>query len=177
MRTFAILSISLTGCFLDPGGGGGGTPANCIGASEPIDTGASIDHQAGVDAGYYAQYSAGGHWHFEWTCDTKLSAIGCSFSGTIFADDPGSGLGASCVQCEDNDVLTTTLVGTQTRIDFDTVTSTGIDGVDFTSIPGHPGKVDLQINGLYQNDLVFLPSGGRTLIQPCMPIDLEPSTP
>jgi hypothetical protein len=177
MLRLAIVSISLTGCIIEHDGGGGPPPESCINASAPIDTGASIDHQAGVDAGYYAQYTTGGHWHFDWTCDTKLSAIGCEFSGTIFADDPGGGINATCFQCEPQDVLTTTQVGTQTRIDFDTGTSTGLDGVDFTSIPGNAVKIDLQINGIYQNDLVFLPSGGQTLIQPCMPIDLLPSTP
>jgi len=173
MLRVVILSFSLTGCLIEHGNN---TP-NCLGAVESVDTGASIDHTAGIDAGYYASYTAGGHWHFEWTCDTKLSAIGCNFTGSILADTPPGGIGAACVACEANDAMSTTPVGAQTRIDFDTETSTGIDGVDFTSIPGNEITIDLQINGLYQNDLVFLPSGGRTLIQPCMPVDLVPSAP
>jgi len=173
MLRLAIFSISLTGCFIEESHG---TPA-CVDSAITVDIGATIDHVAGVDAGYYASYAAGGHWHFEWTCDTKLSAIGCNFTGSILADTPPGGVAAGCVACEDNDVLTTTPVGAQTRLDFDTVTSTGIDGVDFVSVPGNAINIDLQINGLYQNDLVFLPSGGRAVTQACMPIDLVPSAP
>lgn len=43
---------------------------------------------------------------------------------------------------------------------FDTATSTGIDGVDADGVPGHRLQLNLQINGLYQNDLVFVPSPG-----------------
>lgn len=63
------------------------------------------------------------------------------------------------------------------RIDFDTVTSTGIDGADFDGVPGHDLQLNLQINGLYQNDLVFVPSRGRTAVPGCMPLDLAPSAP
>jgi hypothetical protein len=67
--------------------------------------------------------------------------------------------------------------GSQTRIDFDMITSTGIDGVDFTGVPGDPITIDLQINSLHQNDLVFVPSLGRVATAPCMPLDVDPSTP
>lgn len=150
----------------------------CAGATAMvIDTGASIDHAAGIDAGYYARYTADGHWHVEWTCDTKLSAAGCNFTGTILVDTPAAGAAATCVQCESQDILHVEPAGSQTRIDFDTITSSGIDGVDFDGIPGHPIEANLQINGLYQNDLVYIPSGGRTAIPSCMPLDLSPSAP
>lgn len=167
-------ALILSGCFFDNTRGS----AVCATATPmAIDTGASIDHAAGVDPGYYARYTAGGHWHLEWTCDTKLSAAGCDFTGTIFVDTPTAGGAATCSQCESDDVLTATADGNQTRIDFDTVTSTGIDGVDVDGVPGHSLQLDLQINGLYQNDLVFVPSRGRTAVPACMPLDLAPSAP
>jgi hypothetical protein len=142
-----------------------------------IDTGASVDHAAGVDPGYYASYTAGGAWHLEWTCDTKLSAQGCNFTGSIVVDTPAGGAKATCFQCEPEDILNVTQGATQATIDFDTVTSTGIDGVDFVGVPGHSISIDLSINSLYQNDLVFVPSLGRTAVPDCMPIDLTPSAP
>lgn len=143
----------------------------------PIDTGASIDHTAGVDAGYYAEYNGAGAWHFEWTCDTRLSAAGCNFTGSFTVPTPAGGVDATCFDCEPEDILTTAVSGANTVIDFDTVTSTGIDGVDFTAPTGASIEIDLQVNGIYQNDIVFLPSGGQTTIPPCMPLVLAPTTP
>jgi hypothetical protein len=188
MRAYLACGVVLacfTGCFIDtaadnpPGDDGPGPgPGAC--ATEPtvtIDTGATIDHEAGVDAGYYAEYDGAGAWHFEWTCDTDVSAEGCTFSGSIVAQTPDGGVNASCYQCESDDVLTTTPGDTTTEIDFNTDTTSGIDGVDFTSVPGASVEINFQINDLYQNDLVFLPSGGVTTNPVCMPLDLSPSTP
>jgi len=106
---------------------------------------------------------------------SKLSAAGCNFTGTIFVDPPAAGAGATCFQCENEDILTTMPDGSQTRLEFDTITSSGIDGVDFDGVPGHSVQLNLMINGLYQNDLVFVPSEGRTGVPACMPLDLAPS--
>ena len=142
-----------------------------------VDNGASVDHEIGVDAGYYATYTGNGHWHVEWTCDTKLSAEGCNFTGSITYETPASGAKPTCFQCESDDILNTSTQGTQTRIDFDTITSTGLDGVDFDSVPGQAVTLDLEIDGLVQNDLVFVPSRGVTQSPVCMPLVLTPSAP
>jgi hypothetical protein len=163
---------ALSGCLF-----GGGHNECVSNQTMTIDTGASIDHTAGVDPGYYASYTAGGAWHLEWTCDTKLSAEGCNFTGTIVLDTPAGGTNATCFQCEPEDILRVEQGTTQTTIDFDTITTSGIDGVDFTGVPGHSIHLDVAINGLDQNDLVFVPSLGRTAVPNCMPIDLAPSAP
>jgi hypothetical protein len=179
MRAYLLLALPLFGaCFAAHDNGDDGFDQVC--AAEPtftIDTGASIDHTAGIDAGYYAEYNGAGIWHFDWTCDTKLSAIGCEFSGTITAPTPASGVDATCFDCEPDDILTTSTSGSNTVIDFDTLTSTGLDGVEFTTAPGASVEINLQINGIYQNDLVFLPSNGQTTIPTCMPLVLAPSSP
>jgi hypothetical protein len=144
-------------------------PAN---TSYKIDTGATLSYTPGVDAGYYISYGGGGHWHFEWTCDTKLSAQGCNFTGSVTADTPVT---ATCYMCEPTeDQMSTTVQGASTTIDFDTITAGGIDGLDFTTTDGSSIYIDLQINGLYQNDLVFIPSGGRAANALCNPVDLTP---
>jgi hypothetical protein len=172
---FAAAACVSSACVIDNGGGRG--PACRTGTSYTIDTGASISYAPGVDAGYYAAYDAGGHWHFEWTCDTKLSAYGCEFSGSIVADTPAGGARPECFDCEPEDILDVSTTATKTTMTFDTATSTGVDGLDFFAVPGHSVTVDLSINGVYQDDLVFLPSGGRTENPSCMPIDLVPSAP
>jgi hypothetical protein len=180
MRLLACCGLALfTGCLFgtdDPDAGP--PPASCD--PEPtyeIDTGATITHTAGVDAGYYAAYNGSGAWHFEWTCDTAVSSEGCTFSGSIIAPTPSGGLVATCYLCEADDSLSTMPNGNNTEIDFSTDTSTGIDGVDFTTTPGSSVEINFQINNLYQNDLVFLPSGGQTSTPTCMPANLAPSTP
>jgi|HubBroStandDraft_6_1064221.scaffolds.fasta_scaffold131277_2 hypothetical protein len=170
-----------TGCLFasdSPDDGSGPPPASCN--PEPtyeIDTGATLSYAVGVDAGYYSEYEGSGAWHFEWTCDTDLSAEGCTFSGSIIAQTPAGGVNATCYKCESDDTLTSSPNGANTEIDFNTDTSTGIDGVDFVTTPGASIAIDFQINGLYQNDLVFIPSGGTAANPTCMPANLAPSTP
>ncbi len=175
MTRLACCLLVLAGCLpADNGTVKTCDPRTSIG----IDTGASVTYAVGVDAGYYLSYTAGGHWHIEWTCDTKLSAYGCNFHGTIVADTPAAGVNASCFRCEVNeDVLTTAPVGPQTQITFDTLTSTGIDGVDFDSVAGNSVNIDFLINGIHQDDLVFVPSGGAAASPACTPADVVPSSP
>jgi hypothetical protein len=172
MRLLAF--VLLAGCFGNQNGG----PTCPAGTSYIVDTGATITYAPGIDAGYYVTYAAGGHWHLEWTCDTKLSAYGCNFVGSITAQTPPGGVNATCFMCEVNqDSLSVTPRGAETELDFATGTSSGIDGVDFFAVAGQPIHVDLQINSIYQNDLVFLPENGHTASPTCMPADFVPSSP
>ncbi len=57
-----------------------------------------------------------------------------------------------------------------------TQTSTGIDGIDFTTAPGDTIHADLTIEGTDYPDLVFVPSGGQTASPSCLPIDLAPDS-
>lgn len=178
-----FLVASLTGCFAASphGDDDDGTGGACLGSTIPsytIDTGATITHEAGVDPGYYAECEGSGAWHFEWTCDTDLSAQGCTFSGSILAPTPASGdVNATCYECESDDQLSTQPDGENTEIDFNTNTSTGIDGVDFVTNAGSAIQIDFYVNGIYQNDLVFLPSNSAAVNPSCMPAQLVPSTP
>ncbi|HET9624877.1 MAG TPA: hypothetical protein VFP84_26095 [Kofleriaceae bacterium] len=186
MTRFGFLLAALlpiTACVVEHDHHNGGLPDDpsddvCATADQlVVDTGASVSYAVGVDAGYYAFYTGNGHWHIEWTCDTKLSALGCNFTGSITYDTATSGAKPTCFNCEADDIVDTSTQGAQTRIDFDTLTSTGIDGLDFESVPGHPVQLDLEIDGFVQNDLVFVPSQGRTRSPVCMPLELTPSAP
>ncbi len=166
-----LLCLILTGCVFQGSSGGPSCPLD---TSYEVDTGATIDHVAGIDAGYYITYAGAGHWHIEWTCDTKLSATGCNFTGAITTTAPAT---ATCFQCEAEDRMTVTPGVGSTTVEFDTITTSGIDGVDITTTPGSAIHIDLLIDGLYQNDLVFVPSRGRAATADCNPVDLVPSTP
>jgi hypothetical protein len=178
-RACLALGLALAGCVLDRGA------RTCTAlVVDEIDTGASFSYTPGIDAGYYVSYLGGGHWHVEWTCDTKLSAAGCNFSGSIVADTPAQGPNASCYQCEGNDAAT---VGpsaspgpsgeAQMRVDFNTVTTTATDGVDFVTTPGSTVSLDLLVDGLEQPDLVFFVSRGGSASPSCGGFELTPNTP
>jgi hypothetical protein len=184
MRLALLIAATLpvTACVIDHhndggGFGDGGGDVCATADSLVVDTGADVTHETGVDAGYYATYTGNGHWHIEWTCDTALSGDGCNFTGSVTYDTATGGAAPSCFQCESDDIMNVSAQGSATRIDFDTITSTGIDGLDFDSIPGHSVTVDLEIDGLIQNDLVFVPSRGATQSPVCMPLVLTPSQP
>jgi hypothetical protein len=179
LRWLPLASLLASACLLDTGGGGDPSiPACAAPTSAEIDNGASLTYAVGVDAGYYLSYLGGGHWHVEWTCDTRVSAYGCNFTGTITAPAPAQGPNATCVQCESNDILNVGADGaTGMKIDFDTITTTGLDGVDFYSTPGAAVTFDLLVDGSERPDLVFVPSGGRSVSPTCAPLILTPDTP
>ncbi len=180
MRSLLVILALASGCIIEHDSGSGGPdpgPACSTAPTYSIDTGATLSYVVGVDAGYYASYAAGGAWHFEWTCDTNLSAVGCNFTGTITAPTPAGGANPTCFRCEADDILNASESGGNTSMQFDTLTSTGIDGIDFTSVAGSPIAIDLQINGLYQDNLVFIPSGGAALTPACVPANVAPSSP
>jgi hypothetical protein len=182
------LSASLAGCvfsnsgrdpFLDP-------PNSCgsRGNVYAVDTGAQLAFTEGVDAGYYITYLGGGEWHLEWTCDTRVSQYGCNFTGTIIADEPSEGPNAVCVDCESNDIMTVSEDSArgpagekQMIIDFDTITSTAVDGVDFFAVPGTTVSFDMDVDGIYHPELVFLSSAGALSSPGCVPFALTPTKP
>lgn len=170
MTRLLLLAFVLPACIIEDNSHGDDVGGTCTGNQpEAVDTGQDVSHEAGVDAGYYISYLGAGQWHIDWTCDTKLSALGCEFSGTI--DAPGV-TAATCYQCESNDVVN--VVGSQ--IQFDTQTSTGLDGIDFTTPAGESVVFDLYINQIYQPDLVFLPHDGVET-PTCLPISVVPTSP
>jgi hypothetical protein len=183
MRAYLLACglAALGGCFGTNTGGGSfdnSDPTCTTNVTVPIDTGATLTHEAGVNPGYYPEYDGSGAWHLEWTCDTDLSDYGCEFEGTITVPTPASGdVGATCYKCEADDQMSTDVSGANTEIVFDTETSTGLDGVDFTSDPGARIVIDLKVNDLYQDDLVFIPSQGAPVSPTCLPITLAPTTP
>ncbi len=189
---FFIASFSLAAVIPIAGCGGGGrnpflAPENSCGSQGnvfSIDTGSQLTYTPGVDAGYYMTYVGNGEWHLEWACDTDVSSYGCNFTGTIIADTPTQGPNATCVACESNDVLT---VGPDSQlgpageaqmiIQFNTITTTAYDGTDFFATPGSTVYFDIQVDGEYHPELVFLSSAGALASPLCVPFQLTPTAP
>jgi hypothetical protein len=173
-RSFVLVTALASGLPALPGclfGGDGGPPrVEACGDAYEIDTGATVSHTAGVDAGYYISYGSGGFWHLDWTCDTKLSAIGCEFEGTITSPSLAN---ADCFMCESDDQLN----ASPGEVSWITQTSTGLDGTDFTTNPGETIHLDLSINNIPQPDYVFIPSEGNVASPDCNPMDLTPNAP
>ncbi len=180
MLRFAFALVTLSGCWLNDTASAPPPIACPAGTTYLVDTGATLSYSPGVDAGYYVAYEGRGHWHLEWTCDTKLSAYGCNFTGTVTAATPAGGTGATCFDCEPSqDILTVTdnPQSGDTSMHFDTITTSGIDGLDFTTTAGSTIHADLLVDGAYQTDLVLLPSGGTVASPTCLPVDLAPTSP
>jgi hypothetical protein len=175
MKRLLLLALLTPACIIQSNQGDDDVGTTCATDLEmTVDTGATITHTAGVDPGYYISYAGNGAWHIDWTCDTKLSALGCEFSGTINVTGPST---ATCFQCESDDSVTTSPTTRGTAIQFDTSTSTGLDGVDFTAAAGQAVEFDLLVNQIYQPDLVYVPSNGATATPSCLPISATPSAP
>lgn len=141
-----------------------------------VDTGQQMNNTPGGEGlGVFVTYSAGGHWHVWWTCDTNLSGLSCDFdvkmSGTSLAN-------ATTQAFESADTLDSS---TPDQLVARTHTTTGVDGVTFDAVPGADMKVDLTVSGLRDWRFFFFVQNGQvngnfqgTLTDPLI---FEPSTP
>lgn len=120
--------------------------------------GAGTIIQPGIQAGYGITASLGSTFRIVWTGDAAASGSYRSFTGSIYT--LGNfltlipGCGGEC-PLEGGDYISAPLATPGgTRIDFNTVTSIGLDGLDF-SVDVEPVYFDLLIDGLRYPSLVF----------------------
>ncbi|MFT3693720.1 MAG: hypothetical protein QM831_11305 [Kofleriaceae bacterium] len=168
LKVALLAGAFLTGCIIqeDHTGGGG----ECIADQNyTVSTGATFSYDPGVDAGVYMEYTSGGHWHFEWTCDTQLSEQGCEFTGSI----TGPISTASCFQCEAEDGFGVA----NNEVTFDTITTSGVDGVDLDAAPGATLTLALTVDGYDGGYLVQIPTSRGDEVPTCSPVDLTPDLP
>jgi hypothetical protein len=138
-----------------------------------IDPGASTVVFPGSQAGYGITANLGGSYRAVWTGESPVRYN--NFRGTIFTPgtftfiDPGCG---GVCPVESSDLFQTgPVAGGGEQIIFDTVATTGLDGVDFV-VDAEPVEFDLKIDGGRYPDLVFFPSGGAIVSPETMPFDL-----
>ena len=104
----------------------------------------------GQGIGVFVEYSAGGHWHVYWACDTTLSSAPCSFTVAITVSD-SSISAAQTAQFSGNDAMTST----PGQISATTYTTTQVDSVDFNATPGARLTVDSAVDGLPHDGSIF----------------------
>ncbi len=121
-----------------------------------IDTNQQMNNTPGGEGlGVFITYSAGGHWHVWWTCDTNVSGLSCDFAVTM----SGTSVTNAATQAfETNDTLDSS---TPDQLVATTHTTTGVDGVTFDAAPGADMKVDLTVSGLRDWRFFFFVQNGQ----------------
>jgi hypothetical protein len=104
----------------------------------------------GQGIGVFVQYTAGGHWHVFWACDTTLSSAPCNFDLVMSVTD-SSIQSAQSNQFSGNDTMTSS----PSQIVASTYTTTQVDAVDFDTTPGAKMMVDASIAGLPRDGSIF----------------------
>jgi hypothetical protein len=166
-------------------GSGCGGPVYQIGGPVPttapvsrIAPGAGTIVQPGVQAGYGITANVGGNYRAVWTGDASASASYREFSGSIYTAGQFTSFTPGCARnacpLESGDVVSApVLTGNGSRIDFDTIATTGIDGLDF-SVSVEPVYFNLYIDGVPYPNLVSFTDGstGQNASAPGMPFGL-----
>jgi hypothetical protein len=179
MRQWALAGFFFATCALAcamHNGNNEPPPSNTQPLTVVVDTNQTMNVQGGQGVGVFVQYTAGGHWHVFWACDTSLSGLPCDYSmkitGTAIANP-------KTVQFEQTDSLDS---ATTDQLVATTHVTTGIDAVDFDAQPGADMKIDLTMSGLRTGEFFFFVQNG--LVNGNFPSDkltdpliFEPSTP
>ncbi len=143
------------------GGTGGvatGGPSSATPILVDIDTDKTMNAKPGEGVGVFAEYSAGGHWHIWWTCDTNVNTAGpltCDFGvrvnvtqGTIAlkTDAPA---GASRLSPAAQELTLATTTGAE------------IHGVTFDTSPGAVITLEATIGGQHDGRYFFFVQNGQ----------------
>ncbi len=138
----------------------GGTTSDGADAASPtpilveIDTGKTMSANPGEGVGVFTEYTAGGHWHVWWTCDTNKTGASCTFdirvSGTTMTNIAPEKLLAG-----------DTAQSTPTQIDLHTETKANVAGVTFDTAPGDIVQVEAQIGGVADPSFFFFVQDGK----------------
>ncbi len=115
----------------------------------------------GQQAGYGITANLGGSYRAVWTGQSSVTYN--NFVGTIYTPGHFTAFTPGCEQnycpLEANDVVNppVAVAGGGEQITFDTVATTGLDGLDF-GVSLEPVEFDLTIDGARYPDLVFFPN-------------------
>ncbi len=145
-----------------------------------VDTNQTMTATPGQGVGVFTEYTAGGHWHVWWTCDTAVNpqAPTCAFDVKISA---ASGA-ITNVKSESFDARNgASLVKTSPTIEAITATTTETHGLTFDTDAGAIITLDAAMGGAHDGRFLFFVQSGKvnggyagTLTDPLM---LEGSTP
>lgn len=167
------------------GGGSTSPPPSSTGTSSPstspilvdVDTGRTMNAQPGDGVGVFTEYTAGGHWHVWWTCDTNQTGADCAMDVKISVAS-----GAISATTVDKSPSAGTIASTSPQqIEVTTTTTTSTDGIHFDTAPGAIITLTASIGGMYDGSFLFFVQSGKvnggftgTLTDP---LQLEGSSP
>jgi hypothetical protein len=139
-----------------------------------IDPGASTVIYPGQQAGFGITANVGGSYRMVWTGDSAVQYT--NFRGSVYTPGHFSIVNPGCnggCPVESSDFFTApqAVSGGGEEFTFDTVATTGIDGVDFV-VSLEPVEFDLTIDGARYPSLVFFTSNGADASPATIPFDL-----
>jgi hypothetical protein len=178
-----LVALGLGGCIIEAGGGPPPPPpvitvVPTTAQVVRIEPGAGTIVQPGVQAGYGITANVGSSYRILWTGDASASLSYREFTGSIYTAGNFTSVTPGCANnfcaLEAGDYVsppTPTTGGT--RIDFDTIATTGLDGLDFI-VDSEPVYFDLNIDGVPYPNLVLFTSGttNQTTTAPGNPFGL-----
>ena len=164
-----VVTLSMSACTVEvvvPG-----LPSSAGAETYHVDPGASLLVSPGTQAGYGITAAVGGgSFRLVWTGEAATTGFYSNFTGTVWTtatfDSVTPGCAGQACSIESGDFISgATAVSGGQRIDFDAVTTTGLDGFDFTvtaDSASTPVYFDLYVDGVRQPQAVFFASGGAT---------------
>jgi hypothetical protein len=158
---------------IDPG------PSNAACNTEvqsTIDTGRTIDIDAGQGAGVYIEYATGGHWHVRTSCDSDKQNTGCDWDVLVY---PTAGHTLSKLAPEDLEAGDSlhSYSGSQDTFELTAHTTTDLDGFTFDGDPGAAVTIAAYLDGTCALPYFFwVGDGALHPGSPSNPLTLTPSS-
>ena len=159
----------------------GGTSTSPTGSTAPgqatIQTGETLQSEAGQGAGVFVEYWGGGDWYVWATCDTARTNLPCHFQ---LGATPESGATVSKVSQNPNDDNQSNSVSTSgNQLDIRMLTTLETDGVQFHVEPAGAGlQLESWLDGSHDGQIVYwVDSGSVRQGAPSNPALFLPSTP
>jgi hypothetical protein len=184
------LLASIAACYSDSSSSSAGTAYAGGGASygsttadagtDPtlafVDPGRTLNATPGQGVGVFVTYQSGGHWLVQWTCDTSITQLPCSFDIAVGAD---SGSAAQLVN--DSIAAGGTVQEHGPVTEFQTTTTTEEDQASFTATAGATLTVNVELNGQLSGQYFFFVQNGLVNggYQGALsdPMEFEPTSP
>jgi hypothetical protein len=124
-----------------------------------IDTNQTMSAAPGQGVGVFVTYDTGGNWNVWWTCDTDVDTSNppCAFDVKITAQS-GAITNVVPQKLEGTDAITQTSAASVEGI---TTTTTGTDGLTFTTEPGAKILLSATVGGQYDGRFIFFVEQGQ----------------
>jgi hypothetical protein len=141
-----------------------------------IDTGRTIDIDAGQGAGVYIEYAAGGHWHIRTSCDSDKQNTGCNWDVLVYAP-VGHALSNFVPEDLEADDSLGPYDNSPGTFELNAHTTTDLDGFTFDGDPGVAVTVDAFLDNTCALPYFFwVGDGALHPGSPSNPLTLTPSS-